>query len=82
MSGLVSGLRTYQQETVICADSHSLEDAMTKSHLPQAFAAVAAAVTTLVLFSSVVSLADEDKAALAFAKFKPTTLAQNAEPQR
>jgi hypothetical protein len=52
---------------------------MTRSHLPQAVAAVAAAVTTLVLFSSVVSLADDDKAALALAKFKPTTLAQNVE---
>lgn len=49
---------------------------MTKSHLPRAFAAVAAAVITLALFSSVASLADDDKAALALAKFKPTTLAQ------
>ena len=65
MSGLVSGLRPYQQETVICADSPPLEDTMTKSHLPQVVAAFAAVVTTLVLFSSVASLANEDKAALA-----------------
>jgi hypothetical protein len=52
---------------------------MTKSHLPHAVAAFAAAVTTLVLFSSVVSLADGDKAALTLAKSKPTTLAQNVE---
>lgn len=52
---------------------------MTKSHLPHAVAAFAAAVTTLVLFSSVVSLADEDKTALAVAKTKPTTLAQHVE---
>jgi hypothetical protein len=78
MSGFVSGLRPYQQETVTCTDSHSLEDTMNKSHLSQAVAAFSAAVTTLVLFSSVVSLADADKAALAFAKSQPTTLAQNA----
>ena len=51
---------------------------MTKSHLPQAVAALAAAVTTLVLFSSVISLADNDKAALAAAHVKPTTLAENS----
>jgi hypothetical protein len=48
---------------------------MTKSHLPQAVAAFAAVVTTLVLFSSVASLADKDKAALAAAQTKPTTVA-------
>jgi hypothetical protein len=53
---------------------------MTKSHLPHTVAAFAAAVTTLVLFSSVVSLADEDKAALTFAKSTPTTLAQTVGP--
>ena len=52
---------------------------MTKSHLPQAVAAFAAVVTTLVLFNSVVALADNDKAALAAAHVKPTTLAQNAD---
>ena len=51
---------------------------MTKSHLPQAVAAFAAVVTTLVLFSSVTSLADNDKAALAAAHVKPTTLAENS----
>ncbi len=52
---------------------------MTKSHLPQAVAGFAATITTLVLFSSVASLADADKAALAFIKSKPTTLAQSVE---
>ena len=52
---------------------------MTQSNLPHAVAAFAAAVTTLVLFSSVVSLADEDRAALASSKSQPTTLAQNVE---
>jgi hypothetical protein len=48
---------------------------MTKSHLPHAVAAFAAVVTTLVLFSSVASLADEDKAALAAVQTKPTAVA-------
>lgn len=48
---------------------------MTKPNIPHAVAAFAAVATTLVLFSSVVSLADSDKAALAIAKSKPTTLA-------
>jgi hypothetical protein len=48
---------------------------MTKSHLPQAVAAFVAVVTTLLLFSSVASLADEDKAALAAVQTKPTTVA-------
>jgi hypothetical protein len=55
---------------------------MKKSYLSRAVAAFAAASATLVLFSSVVSLADDDRAALALAKFKPTTLAQNVERQR
>ena len=75
MSGLASGLRPYQQETVIRAASAPLEDTMTKSHLPQVVAAFAAVITTLVLFSSVASLADGDKAALAAAQTKPTTVA-------
>ena len=49
---------------------------MTKSHLPQVVAAFAAAVTTLVLFSSVASLADQDKAALSAAQTKATVVAQ------
>ncbi|HQR72466.1 MAG TPA: hypothetical protein PLE54_17815 [Burkholderiaceae bacterium] len=52
---------------------------MTKPNIPHAVAAFAAVATTLVLFSSVVSLADSDKAALAIAKSKPTTLAQHVE---
>ena len=52
---------------------------MTKSHLPQAVAAFAAVVTTLVLFSSVASLADEDKAALSAAQTKTTVVAQTTE---
>jgi hypothetical protein len=52
---------------------------MNRSQLPQALAAFAAAFTTLVLFSSVVSLADADKAAVALAKTLPTTLAQHFE---
>ena len=48
---------------------------MTKPNIPHAVAACAAVATTLVLFSSVVSLADHDKAALAIAKSKPMTLA-------
>ena len=52
---------------------------MNKSHLPQVVAAFAAAVTTLVLFSSVASLADQDKAALSAAQTKTTVIAQTAE---
>jgi len=52
---------------------------MTKSHLPQLVAAFAAAVTTLVLFSSVASLADQDKAALLAAQTKTTIVAQTTE---
>ena len=52
---------------------------MTKSHLPQVVAAFAAVITTLVLFSSVASLADQDKAALAAAQTKATVIAQTTE---
>lgn len=52
---------------------------MTKSYLPRAVAACAAAVTSLMLLGSVVSLADDDKAALAFAKTQSTTLAHNVD---
>jgi hypothetical protein len=52
---------------------------MIRSHLPHAVAAFAAVVTTLVLFSWVVSLADADKAALAAAQLKPTTIAQSID---
>jgi hypothetical protein len=82
MSGLRSGLRPYQQETVIRADSPPLEDTMNKSHLPQTVAAFAAIITTLVLFSSVASLADSDKAALAAAKSVPGAIAANTVPSR
>ncbi len=76
MSGFVSSLRPYQQEAVNRTDSRPLEDTMTKSNIPHAVAAFAAVATTLVIFSSVVSLAAEDKAALASAQVKPTTIAQ------
>jgi hypothetical protein len=79
MSGLADGPRLYQQETVNRAASATLEDIMTKSHLPQAVAAFAAVVTTLVLFSSVASLADQDKTALSAAQTKTTVIAQTAE---
>jgi hypothetical protein len=52
---------------------------MTKTNFPQAVAAFAAAVTTLVLFSSVVSLADVDRAALATGQsVKHAAVASNA----
>jgi len=52
---------------------------MTKNRIPHAIAAFAAAVTTLVLFSSVISLADEDRAALAAAQtVKHAALASSA----
>lgn len=43
--------------------------------IKHAVAAVAAGATTLVLFSAVVSRADEDKAMTMAARFKPTTIA-------
>ena len=43
--------------------------------LKHTVAALAAAATTLVLFNSVVSVADHDRAALLAAQIKPTTLA-------
>jgi hypothetical protein len=43
--------------------------------LKHTVAAVAAAATTLVLFHSVVSVADHDRAALLAAQMKPMTLA-------
>jgi hypothetical protein len=55
---------------------------MTKSHLPHTVAALAAVVTTLVLFSSITSLADEDKAALVAAQTKATVLAQTVNHVR
>ena len=76
MSGLGDRPRLYQQETVNRAASAPLEDIMTKSHLPQVVAAFAAVVTTLVLFSSVASLADQDKAALSAAQTKATVMAR------
>jgi hypothetical protein len=75
MSGLAFGPRPYQQETAIRADSHRLEGTMTKSRIPQAIAATAAAVTTWVLFSSVVSIAAEDQAAIAATRTVSTRLA-------
>ena len=80
MSGLADGPRLYQQEAAIRAASAPLEDIMTKSHLPQVVAAFAAAITTLVLFGSVASLANEDKAALAAAHAKAPVMAQNRPP--
>jgi hypothetical protein len=52
---------------------------MTNSRIPQVVAAIAAFATTLVVFSAVVSLADQDKAALVAAKVKPTAIAQSSE---
>lgn len=52
---------------------------MKKSRIPQAIAAVAALATTLIVFSAVVSLADEDRAALAIAKIRPTAVAQSTD---
>jgi len=46
--------------------------------LKHAVAAVAAATTTLVLFHSVVSVADHDRAALLASQIKPMTLASSA----
>jgi len=53
---------------------------MTKSHLSQAVAAFAAAVTTLMVFSSVASPADDDKAALVAAKSVRGTQVVQATP--
>lgn len=44
--------------------------------IKHAVAAMAATVTTLALFSAVISLADEDKSALLAARIKPTTIAE------
>ena len=55
---------------------------MTKSQLPHAVATCAAVVTTLVLFSSVVSLADKDKAALAAPASARTVSAANGTTAR
>jgi hypothetical protein len=79
MSGLAAGPRPYQQETANRAASATLEDIMIKSHMPQVVAALAAVVTTLVLFSSVASLADQDKAAMSAAHTKTTVIAQTSE---
>jgi len=79
MSGLAPGARPYQQETAIRADSHRLEGTMTTSRIPQAIAAAAAVVTTWALFSSVVSIAAEDKAAIAAARTVSTQLAAAGE---
>ena len=46
--------------------------------LKHTVAAVAAAATTLVLFQSVASVADHDRAALLAAQIKPMTLASSA----
>jgi hypothetical protein len=51
---------------------------MDKNLIKRAAAVVAATATTLVLFSAVASLADEDRALLLAAKSKPTMVAGNA----
>ncbi len=48
---------------------------MFKNAWKHAIATTAAAVTTIALFSAVVSLADGDKAALLAAKINPTAIA-------
>lgn len=55
------------------------ERKMFKNALKHAVATIAAAATTIALFSAVVSLADDDKAALLAAKTGPTTIAANAD---
>ena len=57
---------------------------MAKSHLPQVVAAIAAVVTALALSSGVISIADDDKAALVATKSAPAALAANTArmPQR
>lgn len=80
MSALASGVRPYQQETAIRAGSHRLEGIMNTSRFAQVIGAVAAAATTLTVFSAVVSLADHDKAALLAAKIAPTKLAARTTP--
>lgn len=44
--------------------------------IKHAVAALAASATTLVLFSAVISLADDDKSALLAARVKPTAIAE------
>jgi uncharacterized membrane protein len=51
------------------------EDAM-KNLLSRAAAMLAASVTTLVMFSAVAGLADDDRAMLLAAKVKPTVVAE------
>lgn len=53
---------------------------MSSKLIQHAVAFAAAASTTLMLFSTVVSLADQDKAALADAQSARTLLAQNITP--
>jgi hypothetical protein len=48
---------------------------MTNSTIKQVIGLAAAASTTLVLFSAVVSIADDDKAALVAARTAPTAVA-------
>jgi hypothetical protein len=58
------------------------EHAMTNSILKHAIGLAAAATTTLVLFSSVVRIAEDDKRSLAAARVVPTQLAAASDPQQ
>jgi hypothetical protein len=51
---------------------------MNKDLIQRAAAVLAATATTLVLFSAVAGLADEDRALLLAAKTKPTQIAENS----
>jgi hypothetical protein len=54
------------------------EDTMNKSFIPRAAAVLAATATTVVLFSAVAGLADDDRALLLAARTKPTVIADTA----
>lgn len=52
---------------------------MNRNLLSRAAALLAASVTTLVVFSAVAGLADEDRAVLLAAKVKPTVVAEASD---
>ena len=89
MSGILFALRPFHQETANFADlgegtipflfnrdsAANRKEGIMEKIITRVVAATAAGATTLVLFSAVVALADDDKARVIAARIKPTTIA-------
>lgn len=89
MSGILFALRPFHQETANFADfgegtipfllnrgsAANRNEGIMEKFINRVVAATASGAITLVIFSAVVSLADDDKARVIAARIKPTTIA-------